>query len=170
MVSSLVGDQWFEGDVSCSAVRRVALQGAFFAFDGLAETMYHVLDDMAVYEASLGEELRRYLPFLATTTLLMEAIQRGAGREEAHEALKEHAVAAAIDMREKGTTQTNDLASRLAADERLPLTRDELDEILGRSREFTGLAAQQVDGFGERVTALVIRFPEAATIGKSPLL
>ena len=170
MISSLVGDQWFEGDVSCSAVRRVALPNAFFAFDGLVESMYHILDDMGVYDATLGAELRRYLPFLATTTLLMESVQRGAGREEAHAALKEHAVAAAIDMREKGTAAAGDLAKRLAADDRLPLSESELDEIFGRGREFTGLAGQQVDTFTRRVTEISARFPQAHSIEKSPLL
>ena len=169
MVSSLVGDQWFEGDVSCSAVRRVALPGSFFALDGL-EAMYHVLDDMGVYDATLGAELQRFLPFLATTTLLMESVQRGAGREAAHEALKEHAVAAALDMREKGTTGAGDLAQRLAEDDRLPLSRSELDEILGRTREFTGLAGQQVDTFTGRVREISARFPQAQSVEKSPLL
>ena len=170
MVSSLVGDQWFEGDVSCSAVRRVALPGSFFAFDGLVEAMYHVLDDMGVYDAILGAELSRFLPFLATTTLLMESVQRGAGREQAHEALKEHAVAAAIDMREKGTTGAVDLAQRLAEDDRLPFSRSELDEILSRSQEFTGLAGQQVDTFGGRVREISARCPQAQSVEKSPLL
>ena len=80
MISGLAGDQWFEGDVSCSVVRRVALPDAFFAFDGMLETALHVVDEMGVYEAVIARELERFLPFLATTTLLMEAVRKGAGQ------------------------------------------------------------------------------------------
>ena len=169
MLGSLVGDQWFEGDVSCSAVRRVALPGSFFAFDGIVETMYHVLDDMHLYTSALENELQRYLPFLATTTLLMESVRRGAGREQAHEALKQHSVAAAIDMREKGVSH-GDLAQRLAADERLPFTRAELDEILGSGHSFVGMAPAQAERFVAQVTELQARFPDSRDIQKGPLL
>ena len=123
MLGALAGDQWFEGDVSCSVVRRVALPDGFFAFDGMLETTLHILDDMGVYEAVIARDLDRYLPFLATTTLLMEAIQRGAGREQAHTALKEHALSAAVAMREQGQS-TSELAHRLGADSRFPLSEE----------------------------------------------
>ncbi|MDQ1665533.1 MAG: adenylosuccinate lyase, partial [Actinomycetota bacterium] len=95
MVSELAGDQWNEGDVSCSVVRRVALPDAFFALDGLFETFLTVLDDFGAYPAVARRELDRYLPFLATTKVLMAAVRNGVGREQAHEAIKEHAVAVA---------------------------------------------------------------------------
>ena len=76
MIGGLNGDQWFEGDVSCSVVRRVALPDSFFAFDGMIETMLHVLDDMGIYDAIIDRDVERYLPFLSTTTLLMEAVQK----------------------------------------------------------------------------------------------
>ena len=115
MVGELAGDQWNEGDVSCSVVRRVALPDAFFAADGLFETFLTVLDEFGVYPAVVERELERYLPFLATTKVLMAAVRGGVGREQAHEAIKEHAVAVALAMREQGAT-TNDLFDRLAAD------------------------------------------------------
>ncbi len=80
MIGALSGDQWFEGDVSCSVVRRVVLPDSLFAFDGLLETILHVLHDMGVYEKVVQSELERFLPFLATTTLLMEAVRRGAAQ------------------------------------------------------------------------------------------
>ena len=169
MLGALAGDQWFEGDVSCSVVRRVALPDSFFAFDGMVETMLHVLDEMGVYEAVLQRELERFMPFLASTTLLMESVQRGAGREQVHEALKEHAVAVALRMREQGVGE-NDLARRLGTDERVPLTEDEIGVILGRSRDFVGLAGQQVDAFSGQVAELVERYPEATAVKKSRLL
>ncbi|MBT5567834.1 MAG: adenylosuccinate lyase, partial [Acidimicrobiaceae bacterium] len=96
MVGGLVGDQWNEGDVSCSVVRRVALPDAFLAIDGLFQAFLTVLDEFGVYPAVVERELRRYLPFLATTRVLVAAVQAGMGREEAHEVIREHAVAAAL--------------------------------------------------------------------------
>ena len=120
MAGELAGAQWNEGDVFCSVVRRVALPDAFYAIDGLFETFLTVLDDFGAYPAVIDRELERYLPFLATTKVLIAAVRAGVGRETAHEVIKEHAVAVALAMREKGQLE-NDLLDRLAADERLPL-------------------------------------------------
>ena len=169
MLGGIVGDQWFEGDVSCSVVRRVALPDSFFAFDGLVETALHIVDEMGVYEAALARELERYLPFLATTTLLMESLRRGGGREEVHEAIREHAVAAALAMREQGATE-NDLARRLGGDDRVPLTTARIEDLLSRGADYVGLAAGQVDRFSSRVGDLVARWPEAKAGEKSPIL
>lgn len=169
MAGGLAGDQWFEGDVSCSVVRRVALPDAFFAFDGLVESALHVLDDMGIFEAVISAELARYLPFLATTTLLMEAVRRGAGRETAHEAIKEHAVAVALEMREQARA-TNDLARRLGEDPRLPLDAAEIEALLARSQDFIGLARNQTATFVEQVAQLSQRYPAASAVRKSRLL
>ena len=120
MVGELAGDQWNEGDVSCSVVRRVALPDAFFAADGLFQTFLTVLDEFGAFPAVIQRELDRYLPFLATTKVLMAAVRNGVGREAAHEAIKEAAVGVALDMR-KGQAD-NDVFDRLAADPRLGLT------------------------------------------------
>lgn len=169
MLSGLVGDQWFEGDVSCSVVRRVALPDSFFAFDGMVETMLHVMEEMGVYEAVLKRELDRYLPFLATTTLLMESVRRGAGREHAHEAIREHAVAVALEMRETALPD-NDLSRRLGEDGRIPLSADEIEAILASSGDFIGLAADQVRGFVDQVDELVKRYPESLKVEPGRLL
>ena len=169
MLGGLVGDQWFEGDVSCSVVRRVALPDAFFAFDGMVETTLHVLDDMGAYEAVICNDLERYMPFLATTTLLMESVQQGAGREQAHEAIKEHAVNVALEMREKGLSH-NDLAARIAADERIPLSTKMIGDILRQSQEFVGMATYQVDTFSQKVEELGNAYPDAGQIDKERLL
>src|SRR5205823_5718190 len=124
MLGELAGDQWNEGDVSDSVVRRVALPDAFFAIDGLLETFLTVLDEFGAYPAVARRELDRYLPFLATTKILTAAVRRGVGREQAHEVIREHAVAVALAMREEGA-QRNDLFDRLAADARLGLSRKE---------------------------------------------
>jgi adenylosuccinate lyase len=169
MVTALAGNQWNEGDVSCSVVRRVALPDAFFAVDGLFETTLHVLADFGAYPAVIERELERYLPFLATTKILVRAVQSGMGREEAHEVIKEHAVAVALALREKGQAD-NDLLDRLADDDRLPLDRAQLDEILGRPLDFTGTAASQVASFVESVGRWRERFPEAASYRPGSML
>ncbi|MEE2659121.1 MAG: adenylosuccinate lyase [Candidatus Latescibacterota bacterium] len=169
MLGGLVGDQWFEGDVSCSVVRRAALPDSFFAFDGLVETALHVVDDMGIYEAVLARELERFLPFLATTTLLMESVRNGGRREEIHEAIKKHAVAAALDMREQ-TGPAKDLAARLGADSHIPLSSGQIEEILSRGRDFTGQASGQVDGFSAQVDSVVSRYPAAKDVRKSRML
>ncbi len=101
--------------------RRVALPDAFFAFDGLLETFLTVLDEFGAFPAVIAAELDRYLPFLGTTKVLMAAVRAGVGRETAHEAIKEHAVASALAMR--AGARENQLLDRLAADERIPLDR-----------------------------------------------
>jgi len=169
MIGGLTGDQWFEGDVSCSVVRRVALPDAFFAFDGMVETMLHVLDDMGAYEAVIRNDLERYMPFLATTTLLMEAVQRGAGREAAHEAIKEHAVAVALEMREQGLAR-NDLAQRLGADDRFPLDVDSIETTIRQSQELVGMASRQVAHFSTQASALKEAYPESSQVTKERLL
>ncbi|TDQ05385.1 adenylosuccinate lyase [Labedaea rhizosphaerae] len=169
MGAELAGDQWNEGDVSCSVVRRVALPDAFFALDGLFETFLTVLDDFGAYPAVIGRELDRYLPFLATTRVLVAAVQAGVGRETAHEAIKEHAVAVALAMREQGT-ERNDLLERLAADERIPLDLDALRKLLDDRLAFSGAAGAQVGRVVAKVTELLDAFPEAAGYAPEPIL
>jgi adenylosuccinate lyase len=169
MVGELSGDQWNEGDVSCSVVRRVALPDAFLAADGLFETFLSVLEDFGAYPAVIARELDRYLPFLTTTKVLMGAVRAGVGREVAHEAIKEHAVAVALAMREEGAAD-NDLLDRLAADDRLPLDRAALDALVGEPLSFVGTAVAQVQAFVDQVAEVVARHPDAATYRPEPIL
>ncbi|HET8642817.1 MAG TPA: adenylosuccinate lyase [Pseudonocardiaceae bacterium] len=169
MVAELAGDQWNEGDVSCSVVRRVALPDAFFAVDGLIETFLTVLADFGAYPAVIARELDRYLPFLATTKVLVAAVRAGVGREAAHEAIKEHAVAVALAMREAGEAG-NDLLDRLATDPRLPLSRTELDALLADPVSFTGAAVHQVQEVVRAVEQVAARYPAAAAHTPRPIL
>jgi adenylosuccinate lyase len=169
MVGELAGGQWAEGDVSCSVVRRVALPGGFFALDGLVETFLTVLADFGAYPAVIARELDRYLPFLATSKVLTAAVRRGVGRETAHEVIRGHAVAVALDLREKGTDR-NDLVDRLAGDERLGLSRAELDRLLAQPLSFTGAAGAQVAAVVERVAEVVRRHPAAAAYTPADIL
>ena len=169
MAANLAGEQWNEGDVSCSVVRRVVLPDAFFATDGLFQTFVTVLDELGAYPAVIERELRRYLPFLATTKVLVAAVKAGVGRETAHEIIREHAVAVALEMREKGS-EGNDLLDRLAADGRLQLSRAQLDEVVADPLGFTGAAGAQVAALVTRVAAVVADHPDATAYRPEPIL
>ena len=160
MTAELAGAQWNEGDVFCSVVRRVALPDAFFAIDGQTETFLTVLEEFGAYPAVIQRELDRYLPFLATTKVLIAAVRAGLGREAAHEVIGEHAVATALAMRERGGGQ--DPLERLAADPRLPLDRAALEAALADRQSFTGAAGSQIDSVVAAVDDLVRAYPEAA--------
>ena len=159
MVSELAGDQWNEGDVSCSVVRRVALPDAFYAMDGLLETTLTVLSEFGAFPAVIQAELDRYLPFLATTKILMASVKAGVGREVAHEVIKEHAVKAALFMREG---KANTLLDALSGDDRLPLDRAALDALISEPIEFTGDARQQIARVVARIDAITSAHPAAA--------
>ncbi len=168
MAAEMAGSQWNEGDVFCSVIRRVALPDAFFAIDGLFETFLTVLDEFGAYPAVIENELNRYLPFLATTRVLMAAVRAGVGREVAHEAIKEHAVAVALAMREEG--KEPDLLDRLAGDSRLGLSRADLDAALADRAAFTGAAEAQVAQVVASVEELVAKYPSAAGYTPAPIL
>ena len=162
MVSGMLGNQWNEGDVSCSVVRRIALPDAFLAIDGLFETFLSVLEGFGAFPAVADRELAQYLPFVATTRVLMASVKAGAGRETAHEVIKEHAVATALDIRESDADFTP-LIERLAADDRLPLGHDELAVMLKNPLELAGLAQDQAAAVVFRIGALCDRYPDAAS-------
>ncbi len=169
MAAALAGDQWNEGDVSCSVVRRMMLPDAFFAADGLFQTLLHVLAELGAYPLVIEHELRRYLPFLATTKLLMAAVRAGVGRERAHEVIKQHATAVALAMRQRGEAD-NDLLDRLAADGRLRLDRAQLGRLLDDPLQFVGAAGAQTRAFVQEVEALLERHPEALRYQPDPML
>ena len=169
MAGGLAGDQWNEGDVSCSVVRRVMLPDAFFAIDGMFETYLTILDQMDAYEAVIAKETAHYLPFLMTTTIMMEAVKAGVGRETAHKAIKEHAVATVNDLR-TGKIERNDLIDRLEADERLGLERSMLEGIIAKGDEAHGAAKAQIEAFMTEVAKLMAMHPEAAAYKPGSIL
>ena len=159
MVSELSGDQWNEGDVSCSVVRRVAIADAFYAMDGLLETTLTILNEFGAFPAVIAAELERYLPFLATTKILMAAVKAGVGREVAHEVIKEHAVNAALAMR---AGKENSLLDDLAADGRIPLDKDALTKLISAPLEFSGDAREQIARVLARIEVITAAHPAAA--------
>ena len=159
MIGELSGDQWNEGDVSCSVVRRVALADSFYAIDGLLETFMTVLGEFGAFPDVINAELSKYLPFLATTKILVASVKAGVGRELAHEVIKEHAVAAALGIREG---RPNTMISALAEDPRIPLTQSDLEALLSSPLEFTGDAHAQTQRVIHRIEAITSKAPEAA--------
>jgi len=144
--SRLLGDQWEEGDVSDSVVRRVIIPDSFYTSDGLCETTLTVLNDMEVYPVVIDKETDRYLPFLATTEILMEAIKSGIGRETAHDLIKKHAVSEALRMRQEGSKRNN-LASLLANESsfaKAGITEKRINDILSDKIHFIGNAQKQI--------------------------
>lgn len=160
MVVELVGDQWNEGDVSCSVVRRVVLSDSFYVVDGLLDTFITILLQMEVFEDAMIQESHYFLPFLLTTQVLMEAVKGGVGREIAHECIKAHAVATVKDLR-SGTIGKNDFFERLEKEPRLKLKREQLAGILEGGLENVGAARAQVEDFIKQVEGWVKQFPEA---------
>ena len=160
MAANLAGRQWNEGDVSCSAVRRVMLPDAFFAADGLLQTAIGVFDDFGAFDAFIDAELQRELPFLGTSRILGDAVAAGLGREEAHQLIKSHAVAAVLARRE-GIGGPS-FIERLAADERVPLDAAAIHSCLADSADFVGTATIQVERVVARVNRIVSEHPQAA--------
>ncbi len=161
MAAGLAGDQWNEGDVSCSVVRRIALPDSVFALDGQLETFHTVVGQMEPFPEVIRLENEKYFPFLGTTTIMMEAVKAGAGRESVHEAIKEHAVATIRDLR-SGVNQTNDLGSRLANDDRIPLDQSQLEAIFEDEVRLSGMATHQVESLYQKIAALSKKYPDAA--------
>ena len=170
MVAALAGDQWNEGDVSCSVVRRVALPDAFFAIDGLFETFLSVLADFGAYPAVIARELDRYLPFLATTKVLMAAVR---GRRRARAGPRGHqgarrgggagpARAGRAGQRPGRAGWPPTPGSGLDADALVGLLADPLD--------FVGAAPHQVAAFVAAVEPIVAAHPEAAAYHPAPIL
>ena len=170
MAGELSGNQWNEGDVFCSVVRRVALPDSFYAIDGLFETFLTVLEEFGAFPAVIERELSRYLPFLATTKILMAAVRNGVGRETAHEVIKEHAVAVALEMRGPNGGDGKAVLDRLANDARLGISRADLESLISKPLEFTGAARDQVTAVATKVSKLVATSPEAAAYRPEPIL
>jgi len=166
MIGEISGNQWNEGDVSDSVVRRVALADAFFAMDGLLETTLTVLNEFGVFPAMIEKEIRTHLPFLATTKILMAAVKNGMGREDAHEVIKEISTKVATDIR---NGKDSDLLKAIAEDSRIPLSHGDLTKLSASALEFAGLAQEQCDAVLAKISAITKAHPEAASYQPSSI-
>ena len=131
MAADLAGDQWNEGDVSCSVVRRVVIPDSFYVLDGLLHTFMTILKEFGAFEDKIKEELDGQLPLLATSKILMECVKAGMGREEAHQLIKKHS-----------TTSAN-FFEALASEKEFPLSLDQLKDLIADPSVFAGMAAEQ---------------------------
>lgn len=163
--SRLLGDQWEEGDVSCSAIRRVLLPNAFYVTDGIIETTLTVLNNMGVYPAVINKEIDRYLPFLTTTQILVLAVKHGIGREMAHDIIKKCAISEALKMREDGKAE-NHLIQKLVKDtvfKKAGIKEEELNSIIKERGAFIGNAQQQIDLVKQKAEPLIKKFEKEAS-------
>jgi adenylosuccinate lyase len=133
MASDLAGDQWNEGDVSCSVVRRVVIPDAFYVADGLLHTFMTVLSEFGIFEKNINKELQEQLPFLATSQILMSCVKAGMGREVAHELIKKHAT----------TSTAGNFFKALSSENNFPLSIDQLNELIKNPADFAGSAIEQ---------------------------
>jgi adenylosuccinate lyase len=133
MAADLAGDQWNEGDVSCSVVRRVVIPDAFYTIDGLLHTFMTILNEFGIYKENINKELAEQLPFLATSQILTELVKKGMGREVAHELIKKHAT----------TTTASNFFNALASEKDFPLSINELNNLIKDPASFAGSALAQ---------------------------
>lgn len=169
MISRLSGRQWQEGDVSCSVVRRAVFPSIFFAIDGQFESLLTIFGEMGVYEAMVRRELNHYLPFLATTGILMAAVKKGMGRESAYAIIQEHTTEVAKGLHD-GTIKENCLFERLGEDDRMPFSEAEIRQLANDPIDLTGDAVGQVRNFVNKVAVIVGEHPEAASYQPNGIL
>ena len=144
MAADLAGDQWNEGDVSCSVVRRVVIADSFFVIDGLLHTFMTILNEFGIFEDEINKELKEQLPFLATTQILMACVKAGMGREIAHEVIKKHATTKSADQ----------FFSSLANEKDFPLTLAQLNDLIKNPADFAGDAVSQSKEIAEQINKL----------------
>lgn len=161
--SRLAGDQWEEGDVSCSVVRRVIIPDAFYVSDGLCETTLTVLNHMGAYPVNIERELEAHLPFLATSEMLTLAVEAGIGREAAHEIIRKHAISETLKGRQGG--QQPQLVRRLAEDslfQEAGITEEKLLSLLQDKKRFIGTAKSQIVAVTRKARKFIDKYEDAA--------
>ena len=158
MVENLVGNQWNEGDVSCSATRRAAISGSFLVLDGIIDTAIDVIDGLAVSTTSITKELNEEMPLIASSAYLMLMVEKGASREVAHKQLAE----ALRIYREGGNNRREDLIRALIFASDSLLREKELLEILSNPISLSGLAVSQCDAVISEIDAWATKESGAA--------
>jgi adenylosuccinate lyase len=136
--------QWLERTLDDSANRRIAIPEAYLATDATLILYHNVAKGLVVHPAVIRRHLQDELPFLASEAILVLAVRRGGDRQDLHERVRKHAMAAQARVKDQG--ETNDLIERIAADPAFRLSREELDALLDPARH-VGRAPDQVDAF-----------------------
>ncbi len=148
-----VATQWFERTLDDSANKRISVPEAFLAVDAILNLYSNVADGLVVYPKVIEQHLRRELPFMATENIMMDAVKRGADRQQLHERIRVHSMAASKVIKEEGGE--NDLLSRIASDEIFGVTLEELNAIV-RPEKYTGRAPQQTEEFIQEVVEPIL--------------
>jgi len=146
--------QWFERTLDDSANKRISVPEAFLAVDGILNLYRNVADGLVVYPKVIRQHLERELPFMATENIMMDAVKRGADRQELHEKIRVHSMAASRVVKEEGGE--NDLLSRIAADPAFGVTMEELKKIV-KPEKYVGRAPQQTTEFLNETVAPVLQ-------------
>lgn len=152
--AATAANQWFERTLDDSAIRRMDLAQAFLLTDAILKLYINITNDMVVYPKQIERHLKEELPFMATEKILMACVERGKSRQDMHEVIREHSIAAGLDVKNQGIR--NDLLERLAKDQRIPFDHQELDGLIGNYQQFTGRAAMQTAEFLQEVVAPVL--------------
>ena len=158
--SFTAGTQWFERTLDDSANKRVAMAEGFLAADAILNILLNISDGLVVYPKVVRSRVMAELPFMATENIMMQAVKKGGDRQELHEKLRQHAIAAAAQVKQEGLP--NDMIDRVVADPAFGLERHEIDAVLV-PENFTGRAPQQVEEFLAEVIAPILKAnPDAA--------
>jgi adenylosuccinate lyase len=144
MAADLAGDQWNEGDVSCSVVRRVVIPDSFYVLDGLLHTFMTILQEFGAFEEKIKAELSEQLPLLATTKILMECVRAGMGREVAHQLIKKHST----------STTAGNFFEVLASEKEFPLSLDQLKDLIKEPSDFAGMAVEQSRSVAKKIKSV----------------
>jgi adenylosuccinate lyase len=145
MAADLAGDQWNEGDVSCSVVRRVVIADSFYVLDGLLHTFMTVLQEFGAFEEKIKAELDDQLPLLATSKILMECVKAGMGREVAHQLIKKHSIA----------TTASGFFEALAKEKDFPISINQLKSFVADPSNFAGGATEQSKIVVQMITKII---------------
>lgn len=158
-----VAGQWFERTLDDSANRRISVPEAFLATDAVLNLCANVSDGLVVYPKVIEQRLMKELPFMATENIMMGAVKRGGNRQDLHERIRVHSLAAAKVIKEEGGS--NDLVDRIAGDPSFGITKEEILEVL-RPELYTGCAGLQVTDFIENVVKPMLKDEEAIEIAE----
>jgi len=172
MAAQVAGDQWEEGDISDSMVRRVFISDSFFASDGICETTLTVLKNMGAYELMFEKEVNKYALFLATTSILMLCLEKGLDREEAHEIIKKYAVNEAVNMVTNKDYEIN-LLENLSKDDffiNAGISFNDLNIIFKDIKNEYGSAKKQIEKVNTNIDVLLEKYPSARDYSPGDIL
>jgi len=143
MAAEIAGDQWNEGDVSCSVVRRVVIPDSFFVLDGLLHTFMTILQEFGAFEEKINSELVEQLPLLATAKILSECVRKGMGREAAHQLIKKY------------STAEGNFFEALTKEREFPLSIEQLKNMIKNPSNFAGMAAEQSESVAKKIKEII---------------